>query len=192
MNGGEKILSRIEADCDKSISAIIKESDDKCAEIISQAEVQAKKSSDSIYEKTDAKVKQIESSSKSRCELEIRNSLLTQRRKEIDKTIDELLNYLVSQNDSDYFSYLYKLAETLNVNEGTVYLNEKDLKRLPNDFTDNFKKAGIDAKIGDKAVDIIGGFILKNGNIEENTAFDAIIMSKRDILEDIISQELFK
>ncbi len=192
MNGGDKILSRIKADCDKVVSAIISESDSKCAEIISQAEIQAKKASESISEKTDAKVKQIENSSKSRCELEIRNSLLTQRRAEIDKTIDEVLNYLLSQNDSDYFSYIYKLAETLNVKEGTVYLNKKDLDRLPGDFTDNFKKSGIDIKVGENAVDIVGGFILKNGKIEENMAFDAVIMSKRDVLEDIISRELFK
>lgn len=192
MNGGDKILSRIKADCDKVVSAIISESDSKCAEIISQAEIQAKKASESISEKTDAKVKQIENSSKSRCELEIRNSLLTQRRAEIDKTIDEVLNYLLSQNDSDYFSYIYKLAKTLNVKEGTVYLNKKDLDRLPGDFTDNFKKSGIDIKVGENAVDIVGGFILKNGKIEENMAFDAVIMSKRDVLEDIISRELFK
>lgn len=192
MNGGDKILSRIKADCDKAVSAIMSEADSKCAEIISQAEIQAKKVSDSISDKTDAKVKQINNSSKSRCELKIRNSLLTQRRKEIDKTIDEVLKYLLSQNDSEYFSYIYKLAKTLNVNEGTVYLNKKDLERLPADFTDNFKKSGVDVKVGENPVEITGGFILKNGNIEENMAFDAVIMSKRDVLEDIISRELFK
>ena len=66
------------------------------------------------------------------------------------------------------------------------------MERLPADFTDNFKKSGVDVKVGENPVEITGGFILKNGNIEENMAFDAVIMSKRDVLEDIISRELFK
>ncbi len=192
MNGGDKILNRIKSDSEEVVREIINEAEGKCAEITAQAEIQAKESAEIISKKTKAKVKQIENASKSKCELEIRNSILRQRRKEIDKTFDELLNYLLSLNGAEYFSYIYKLAASLDVNHGTVYLNKNDLNRIPADFTDNFKNAGIDISIGENPVDIKGGFILKNGNIEENMAFDSIIMSKRDTLEDIINRELFK
>lgn len=192
MNGGDKILNRIKSDSEEVVREIINEAEGKCAEINAQAEIQAEKAAKSVSENTKLKVKQIENASKSRCELEIRNSILRQRRIEIDKTFDELLNYLLSLNDAEYFSYIYKLAESLDVDQGVVYLNEKDLNRLPGDFSDNFKKSGINITIDKTPVDINGGFILKNGNIEENMAFDSIIMSKRDKLEDIISRELFK
>jgi V/A-type H+-transporting ATPase subunit E len=192
MNGGEKILNRIKADGDKVAEEILLKADKKCGELLSEAEIQAEKSSKNIIEKAKEKVKQIDKSSKSRCELEIRNTILRQRRVEIDKTMSDLQDYLLNLNDAEYFDFLYKLAKTLNVTNGEVYLNKKDLARIPANFKDNFKNSGIDVTVSDNTVNIPGGFILKNGNIEENMAIDAVIMSNRDKLEDIISRELFK
>ena len=46
-------------------------------------------------------------------------------------------------------------------------------------------------KLGENAVDIDGGFILKNGDIEENMSFSALLSSNRDSIEDLINRELF-
>lgn len=192
MNGGEKILNRIKSDCDNNVDAILAKANEECKNIISQAEIQAKKSAKAISDKTEAKLEQIKKSSKSRAELEIRNQILKQRRIEIDKTIDELLNYLLNLSGEEYFSLIYKLASVLNGKSGVVYLNNKDLKRMPSDFVSNLKASGLNAEVSDNTADIIGGFILKNGDIEENMSFDALIMSKRDELEDMINRKLFK
>lgn len=191
MNGGEKIINRIKSDCDKNVEQILSKADKEYNEVMSQAEIQAKKSAKAISERTEAKLSQIKKSSKSRAELEIRNSVLKQRRIEIDKTINDTLSYLINLNDNEYFSYIYKLAAVLSGKDGVIMLNQKDLNRLPNNFIDNIKSAGLNAELSDKPVDIIGGFVLKNGDIEENMAFDALIMSKRDSLEDMINRELF-
>ena len=192
MNGGEKILNRIKSDSDKNVAEILSKADDECRDIMEQAEIQAEKAAKIVTDNADIKRLQFRKSSKSRAELEIRNSVLKQRRIEIDKTIDETLSYLLNLNDNEYFSYIYKLAATLKGKSGVIMLNAKDLDRLPDDFIVNVKNAGLDVELEDKAVDIIGGFILKNGDIEENMAFDALIMSKRDSLEDMINRELFK
>ncbi len=192
MNGGEKILNRIKADCDKKINEILSKSDEECSKILSQAEIQAEKSSKAVSEKTSVKLTQIKNTSKSRSQLEIRNAILKQRRNEIDKTIDEIKNYLLELDDKNYFSFIYKLAETLKGKEGVIFLNSNDLKRLPSDFDTQIKKSGLNATVSKNSADIVGGFILKSGDIEENMAFDALIMSKRDILEDMINRELFK
>ncbi len=192
MNGGEKILNRIKSDCDKNVEAILAKAEAECSDIIAQADLQAEAAVKSINDKTDAKIAQIKKSSQSRAELEIRNRILKQRRIEIDKTIDETLSYLLDLPDDEYFSFIYRLAGTLNENEGIIFLNNKDLGRLPGDFIQKINESGINAQLSDKAVDIVGGFILKRGDIEENMAFDALIMSKRDALEDLINRELFK
>ncbi len=192
MNGEDKILNRINSDCERAVRGILDEAEQKCSVINSQAEIQAKKAENEVFEKAKAREKQINNASKSRCELEIRNTILRKRRSEIDKTFDELQSYLVNLSDDEYFGFMYKLAETLDVESGTVLLNQKDLNRLPGDFTEKFQNVGISVTISDSPVEIIGGFILKNGNVEENMAIDAVIMSKRDALEDIISRELFK
>lgn len=192
MNGEDKILNRINSDCERAVRGIFDEAEQKCSVINSQAEIQAKKAENEVFEKAKAREKQINNASKSRCELEIRNTILRKRRSEIDKTFDELQSYLVNLSDDEYFGFMYKLAETLDVESGTVLLNQKDLNRLPGDFTEKFQNVGISVTVSDSPVEIIGGFILKNGNVEENMAIDAVIMSKRDALEDIISRELFK
>ncbi len=192
MNGEDKILNRINSDCERAVRGILDEAEQKCSVINSQAEIQAKKAENEVFEKAKAREKQINNASKSRCELEIRNTILRKRRSEIDKTFDELQSYLVNLFDDEYFGFMYKLAETLDVESGTVLLNQKDLNRLPGDFTEKFQNVGISVTVSDSPVEIIGGFILKNGNVEENMAIDAVIMSKRDALEDIISRELFK
>ncbi|MBQ5348093.1 MAG: hypothetical protein IIU39_08590 [Ruminococcus sp.] len=192
MNGEDKILNRINSDCERAVRGILDEAEQKCSVINSQAEIQAKKAENEVFEKAKAREKQINNASKSRCELEIRNTILRKRRSEIDKTFEELQSYLVNLSDDEYFGFMYKLAETLDVESGTVLLNQKDLNRLPGDFTEKFQNVGISVTVSDSPVEIIGGFILKNGNVEENMAIDAVIMSKRDALEDIISRELFK
>ncbi|MCH5304649.1 MAG: V-type ATP synthase subunit E [Ruminococcus sp.] len=192
MNGGEKILNRIKADCDEKVNEILQKSNEECSKILSQAEIQAEKSSKAITEKTTSKLTQIKNSSKSRAELEIRNALLRKRRNEIDKTIDEVEKYLLGLNDEEYFSFIYKLAENLKGKTGEVFLNNNDLRRLPSDFETKINSLGLDVTVSNKSVDIVGGFILKSGDIEENMAIDALIMSKRDALEDMINRELFK
>lgn len=191
MNGGDKILNRIKSDCDESIKAIEAASKAECDKIIAEAKVQADKLSAEISDKAAAKTAQINASSKSRAELELRNILLKKRRTEIDATVEKLKEYLLGLDDAEYFNVIYAFAKKLSGKSGTIFLNSKDLARLPADFEQRLKESGLDAKIGNEPADICGGFILKYGNIEENTDFSAVIEASRDRLEDIINRELF-
>lgn len=191
MKGGNVILSRIKEDCDNSVRAIEKESKKKREGILSRAQTRAEKETAEINAQTKVKLERIKASSQSRSELEIRNAVLRQRRQEIDKTVDALLDYLLTLGDSEYFEAIYRLAAQLSGKSGEVMLNQKDLNRLPADFESRLLKAGLNAKASGKPVDICGGFVLKNGNIEENMDFAAIITANRDKLEDLINQELF-
>lgn len=191
MNGGDKIIERIKADSKKAVDGVMAQAAAECNAIMQQAEKTAGKKTAEINAKTAAKLKQIEASSKSRAELETRNALLKQRRNEIDKTVEALKDYLVNLGDKEYFDALYRLAAQLKGKSGEVCLNEKDLKRLPQDFESKIRERGLDAKVSQKPVDICGGFVLKNGDIEENMDFGALISSRRDEIEDLINRELF-
>ena len=85
------------------------------------------------------------------------------------------------------------LAGTSHIKNGTVYLNSKDLNRVPKNFQERLAESGINAKISDTPDESIeSGFILKNGDIEENLSFSSIIAEKHEEIEDLISRELFK
>lgn len=191
MNGEEKILNRIKSDCDDNIQAIEQEAQAECDKILNNAKKQIEENSKVNSSKTLSKIAQINAGSKSKAELEIRNAILMKRRYEIDKTVDMVYNYLVNLEDKDYFDALYKLAAQLKGMEGVIYLNDKDLNRIPADFEQQINKTGLKAALSKDTLNIDGGFILKNGDIEENMSFSAIISSKRDEIEDLINRELF-
>lgn len=191
MNNGDKILNRIKSDCDESIRNIEKEAQDSCDKILNEAKIQADKITVEILEKSKDKTAQIHASSKSRAELEVRNLLLQKRRSEIDKTVDEVLEYLINLESKKYFDMIYALASKLNGKQGEILLNCKDISRLPDDFEQQLKNAGVNATVSKTPVDICGGFILRCGDIEENMEFTAIIAANRDRIDDLINRELF-
>ncbi len=191
MNGGDKILDRIKADCDASINETAAKTAEICSQIKSEGKAEAEKASLEIALKTDAKIKQLNASAKSRAELEIRNALLKRRRSEIDITLKKILEYLLNLGDKDYFEIIYKLASKLSGKSGEILLNEKDIKRLPKDFENRLSQCGVKASVSSVPADISGGFILRCGDIEENMDFSALINEKSGELEDLISRELF-
>ena len=191
MNGSDKILSRIQSDCDKSVKEAQAQAKRECDDIIAEAQLTADKNAAEIAEKAKQKRAQLQASAKSRAQLETRNALLKRRRTEIDKTIAELNAYLLGLDDKTYFEAIYRLAAQLKGKSGEVLMNAKDLTRLPSDFEERLKAVGLDAQVSQTPVNIGGGFVLKSGDIEENMDFAAIISAKRDDIEDLINRELF-
>ncbi|MBQ5381294.1 MAG: V-type ATP synthase subunit E [Ruminococcus sp.] len=191
MNGSERILSRIRTDCDESVRKIETHAQHEHDRIIADAQHRADTQAAAVAEKTAQKRAQLETSSQSRAQLARRNALLKQRRKEIDTTVEELVAYLLGLGDNEYFEALYRLAAKLRGKSGEIFLNKKDLTRLPKNFTERMEAAGVDASVSQTPADITGGFILKCGDVEENMEFAAIISAGRDEIEDLINRELF-
>lgn len=191
MNGRDKILARIKADCDERIGAVKDSTAQQIADIKAQAQAEADKRASAIEKKAEDRLKQINASSNSRAQLETRNAVLRRKRNEIDITLGKILDYILTLDDSRYFELIYALASKIGSAQGTVYLNQKDLARLPSDFESRLEQSGVKADVSKTAVDICGGFIMKSGDIEENMDFSALINSKRDGIEDIINRELF-
>ena len=191
MNGSERILSRIRTDCDESVRKIETHAQHEHDRIIADAQHRADTQAAAVAEKTVQKRAQLETSSQSRAQLARRNALLKQRRKEIDTTVEELEAYLLGLGDNEYFEALYRLAAKLRGKSGEIFLNKKDLERLPKNFTERMEAAGVDASVSQTPADITGGFILKCGDVEENMEFAAIISAGRDEIEDLINRELF-
>lgn len=191
MNGSERILSRIRTDCDESVRKIETHAQHEHDRIIADAQHRADTQAAAVAEKTAQKRAQLETSSQSRAQLARRNALLKQRRKEIDTTVEELEAYLLGLGDNEYFEAIYRLAAKLRGKSGELFLSKKDLKRLPENFTERMAAAGVDASVSQTPADITGGFILKCGDVEENMEFAAIISAGRDEIEDLINRELF-
>ena len=130
MNGGEIILNRIKTDCDEAVKAIRLEADKSRDAVMAEADREAQSRVKVIVEKNEQKLRQTKAASLSRCELEIRNALLRQRRSEIDKTVGALLDYFLGLPDGDYFqdTHVFRVSRRIGLSEGTtVEAVERDL-----------------------------------------------------------------
>ena len=192
MNGGDIILNRIKTDCDEAVKVIRLEADKSRDAVMAEADKEAQSRVKVIVEKNEKKIRQTKAAAQSRSELEIRNALLRQRRREIDKTTAQLLDYFLGLPDGEYFQAIYRLAAQLKGKSGEIMLNNKDLQRLPQDFEGKIREAGLDASVSSTPANILGGFVLKSGDIEENMDFRALINARRDEIEDLINRELFE
>ncbi len=191
MTNGNKLFESIINSGKEQADSIIKEAESKAEAIISAAEKEAEGEAEAIKKAAQDKAISLKNSALSSASLTTRNALLQAKRAEINKTLDGIEEYIASLDDEGYFDFIYKTAEGIDEKSGTVLLNKKDLERLPKDFKDKMKEAGIDVEIGKEAVDIKGGFILRCGEIEINCSLGALIEDKKNELEDFINQELF-
>ena len=193
MSNGEKILSGIRQECEEKIAALHQETDAACREILDAAKQQAGEITKTAQFQLEEQSAKLLKAHQSKSELEKRNMLLKTRRTEIDKAVQAVLTYMEKLPDKVYFELLYQLAKHIGEKNGTVYLNRKDLKRVPDNFESRLGELGIHASLSKTPDDsITSGFILKNGDVEENLSFPSIIAERREEIEDLIGKELFR
>ncbi len=193
MSSGEKILSSIKKESEERIAAITEDADKVYNEAIEDAEKQAEEIRHGGRHKVELQSEKLLKAYKSRAELERRNALLKTKRELIEKAFRHIHECMLSLKDKEYFELVSGLASSLGEIKGTVYFNSSDLRRLPKDFAKTLGKGknGIEiSRTPDDGID--GGFILKNGDIEENMTFSAVLEDRREEIEDMISKELFK
>ena len=193
MSNDEKILSVIKKESEEKIKALNDDAEKVYLEITGEAVKKAEEIRRSGEHKVQLQAENLLKAFRSRAELERRNALLRTKRKEIEKTIGMIQKHIISMNEKDYFRFILRLAKNLENTDGVMYFNSSDLKRMPKNFQMILEDHSINSKLSDTPDDSIdGGFILKNGDIEENMSISSLIEEKREKLEDLISSELFK
>lgn len=193
MSNDEKILSVIKKESEEKIKALNDDAEKVYLEITGEVVKKAEEIRRSGEHKVQLQAENLLKAFRSRAELERRNALLRTKRKEIEKTIGMIQKHIISMNEKDYFRFILRLAKNLENTDGVMYFNSSDLKRMPKNFQMILEDHSINSKLSDTPDDSIdGGFILKNGDIEENMSISSLIEEKREKLEDLISSELFK
>ena len=193
MSSADKITASIRKESDERIAAINADAEKTYKEMIEAAEKKAQDIRHAGEHKIQLQSDKLLASYKSREELERRNLILKTKRDEIAKAVEHIYKAMLSLDDNIYFDLVLKLAGTLGGGSGTVWFNSRDLKRITTDIKKRFAQKKLDITVSDKAHDSIdSGFILKNGDIEENMSFSSVLAEKRELVEDIIGRELFR
>lgn len=188
MEGLEKIRQKILDDASAA-----------CAEISASAEKDAKAALDAAGEKADAIVAQAKAAAEAeagqrimRAEADavqtVRRAVLREKIDTVNSVIDDAVAAFKSMPADEYFASLKKIAaENIQQGSGVLRFSQKDLDRLPADFTDGLDGVTVDGSPA--AID--GGFILAYGNIEYNCTPEALVEEKREALTEKIYKFLF-
>ena len=192
MTTDNRLINHIIQSGEQQSEDIKKEAEKTAEAILEKARAEAEANAAEIAAATENAAVRLKKSALSNASLISRNEILKTKRDEIDRTIEGIVEYICNLDDESYFSVLYSLAKNTDLKKGEVLFNKKDLGRLPKDFTEKMRSAGLEVTVGKEPVDIIGGFILRDGLIEVNCAVDAVVEERRSALEDFINASLFR
>lgn len=134
----------------------------------------------------------------SMAELEARKLLLEAKQQMIDEAFEKACRELADLPADVYQKWIYDMLLKSDVKgEAEIVFNEKDKSNIPLELiekaNDELKKQGKAAnfKVSGETRPMMGGFILKAGDVEINNTFDSMIKSQREELETEIAKILF-
>lgn len=191
MTTDNKLLQSIVLAGEEQAKAIAEEAAQQAAAVAEKASAQADAEAAELLAAAQQKAEGIKKAALSNASLLTRNAVLEAKRREINLTVEAMKAHIAALSDAEYFVLLYKMAGTVTTKDGELLLNERDLARLPADFAEQLKKAGLNVTVAKEPAAIDGGFILRSGAIEQNCSFAAVMEDKRNAMEDVINAALF-
>lgn len=196
MAGIEKITNEINLEAKEEAAKIISSAEDTAKKLLAKTEEECAAIRAEADEKLGKKLSAEDKKTQSQCEQVEKLIILKTKQDIIDSVINKAKNKLLLQDSDEYFNTLLKLLEKqAQADKGILFLNQKDLARIPVDFVTSAAeiaaKNGGELEFSKTPVDIDGGFVLKYGNIEINSSIDAIFDENVDELVDVCSKMLW-
>lgn len=196
MTGLDKMIQQILDEANRKAEAILAKSQAEAASIHEQAEKDCQILCEEMTNQATQEQKNLLERAESSGQLKKRQAILRAKQEIINNMIDKAYASALKMDDTDYFVMLTKMLEHYVLpEEGELYFNTADLKRMPKDFTETIQKIASDKggslKLAKQDKPIDGGFILVYGGIEENCSFKALFDDKKDALSDKVNRMLF-
>jgi V/A-type H+-transporting ATPase subunit E len=198
MNGIDKIKERIISDAKLQADEIVKKANLEAEEIIKAATQSADIATKKIIEEAKKEAGLLKERSEGNALSEAKKEGFKTKQNMIDDVFNKAIEELCDKPDNEYEKILSRMViDMAETGDEEILINQKDKKRLSKDFIDNInilvKKRGLNSnmKLSSKDAHIKGGAILKNGDVEINGSFEAIVKAKKEYIEPDIFNILF-
>lgn len=194
MTGLETILAQIEQDAQNQAEALLSVAKKEAQDTLENAQKEAEQQSKAILEEAQAQADAIRERAESSAQLEKRDQLLRCKQQLIRETLDKVCDSLEDAPVEEYFSILLELAiRSAQPGEGVLYLNARDLERLPSNFQQELDRETPQGKItvSQTPRQLESGFVLVYGPIEMDCTFPALFRDAYDQLRDAVGTILF-
>lgn len=194
MNGIEKLTAQIRADAQAEIDAIRTEAEARAEAVGADYARQAEKAAADIVSKGEAAAALREERLISMAGMEGRKELLAAKQDMVGKAFDKALEQLCSLPDEEYVALLTKLACRAAVTgREQMIFSRKDCERVGKDVVLAVNKALENGSLtlSEQTRPICGGFILSDGDVEVNCAFETLVRLQRGELAGQVAKVLF-
>ena len=194
MDGIERIISKIEQEAKQESDAVISEAENKAREILTAAEKKYLEDRENARLENEKEAEAIRSRSVTAAGMEVRKRVLALKQSLISEIFDEALRELCTMNAAKKTELLTALlVKAAPDGKGEVCFSGADaaqcgaeVVRLAND------KLGGELTLSGKTCAIPGGFVLKNGDVEINCSFDALVRLQQEKSTGAVAKLLFR
>lgn len=193
MTAQQIILKGIIDEASKKAEEILNDAKEQADIILEKAKNGAKASSGEAVSSALKQAVTIKANANSAAALILRDARLKRKTREIDEVILSATEQIRGLPDEEYFGIILSMAEKrVEQKQGEIFLSEEDLKNRRTEYlTEGISKSGLMLTLSKNAADIKSGFVIKYGDIEINSSFEAIAAEKREQLEDAVNAALF-
>ena len=193
MEGLEKIEAKLRQDAQAEVERLTAEADAQTAQIAAQAEAQAKQESEAILSRGKKAAQERLERLSSAAGMETRKLELAAKQEVLEQAFQLALDDLCALPEEQYIALLTALLKKASsTGREEVIFSPKDRERLGQKAVDA-ANAAIPAQLtlSQQTRPMEGGFILSDGDVELNCAFETLVRLQREKLEKAAVQILF-
>lgn len=195
----EKIIDQIDAEAKQKANEILTGAKKEAQEIKKRSVDKAKNMRASILQQAEAEAKEREKRMLQMAGLQGRKAILAEKQKAINQIFNAAVSRLAGLNPGKYKSVIrHMLFKAVRSGREEIIFSPKDKKIIDAEWLKGInkemaKEKGITGalRISHESRAIKGGFALREGEIEVNSTFEAILKSNQSGLESEIAEILF-
>ena len=198
MEGIEKITARIIEDAEREIAAMQQETEEEVNTLLAQAQTEAEQESMELLVRGRRAAEERRERLSSSADMECRKLELAAKQELLQQSFGAALEELCALPQERYVTLLSALAvEASSSGRERMILSARDADRLGEEIVKAanaaLQKAGRrgELTLSQETRPIPGGFILAEGDVELNCAFDTLIRLQREKLEKEVAAILF-
>ena len=182
MKGIEKITARIAADAASEISAVRAESDSRCSEIRAEYDKKAQESYDALMRTGLREAEQHASRIERTAQLDAKKALLGLRQEMVSEAFKLAEQKLVNMPEEEYLAFLTRQAlEAVTTGCEELVMNAADREKIGAKLAAGVnaalkeKGSAADVTVAEATREMLGGFILRQDNVEVNCHLDLML-----------------
>lgn len=194
MDGIEKITQRIREDTKREIAAIEAQAQEKAQTIRNQYAEQAQRESEAILSRSEKAVAERLERLESAAGMERRKLELAAKQRVLGEAFEQALDKLCSLPEQDYIDRLAALAVRAAVRgREQLIFSERDRARVGKQvvMAANERLGSGGLTLSQQTRPIRGGFVMSDGDVEVNCAFETLVRMQREKLEKEVADILF-